>query len=117
MSFFGPTSAISNVLQSLSAISEKQRMTSANIANANTPGYLAQSVSFSDLLKADHPFETVLSEKMGSKLIEEGGTTGMPVDMQKELIEMQKNLLFYSMVTRRASTIFNGLKTAAGVGR
>lgn len=112
-----PNNSIDVVLRSMAAISERQRLTSANIANAHTPGYTARSVSFSDLLKADNPFETDLSQKMGSKLTEMSTDTGTPVDIQQELIDMQKNLLFYSMATRRASTIFSSLKAASQVGR
>jgi flagellar basal body rod protein FlgB len=105
------------VMQSLSAISERQKMTSANIANAHTPGYTAKSASFSDLLQASNPFETDLSQKLGSRVAEVNYNSGTPVDLQKELIEMHKNFLFYSMVTRRASSIFTGLKAAAQAGR
>ncbi|MCE3235272.1 MAG: hypothetical protein K0Q50_1452 [Vampirovibrio sp.] len=112
-----PNNSIDVVLRSMAAISERQRLTSANIANAHTPGYTARSVSFSDLLKADNPFETDMSQKMGSKLTEISTDTGTPVDIQKELIDMQKNLLYYSMATRRASTIFSSLKAASQVGR
>jgi flagellar basal body rod protein FlgB len=117
MSFFIPNSSVDAVLNSLSAISERQRLSSANLANAHTPGYTAKRVSFSDLLRADNPFETRLSRKMGSKMTEIGAETGMPVDLQKELIEMQKNMLFYSMATRRATTIFTALRTASQIGR
>ena len=112
-----PDASLRPVLQSLAAISERQKLVSANIANSQTPGYTARHVSFSDLLKTDNPFETALSQRMGSKLSEMSTDTGMPVDMHQELIEMQKNLLYYSMVTRRASSVFSHLKTAAQVGR
>lgn len=114
---FLPGSTLKSVTTALHAISERQRIASANLANAHTPGYTAREVSFSDLLKTDNPFEIALSQKMGSKLTEMTSDAGVPVDMQKELIEMQKNMLFYSMTTRRASTIFNTLRTASQVGR
>lgn len=117
MSFLIPNTSLNTVLSSLSAISERQRLTSANLANAHTPGYTAKSVSFSDLLRADNPFETQLSQKMGSKMVEMGAETGKSVDIQKELIDMQKNMMFYSMATRRATTIFTSLRTASQIGR
>lgn len=115
MDFIG--SSLDLPLHYLNAISARQKMTSANIANAQTPGYTARELSFADVLKADSPFETDLSRKMGSKMSEMNGNTGMPVDIQKELVEMQKNLLFYSMTTRRAASVFNSLKAASQVGR
>lgn len=112
-----PSTSLQTVLTSLNAISERQRMTSANLANAHTPGYTAQHVSFADLLRADNPFETALSQKMGSKATAISSDSRQSVDMQRELIDMQKNMLYYSMVTRRASSIFTSLRTASQVGR
>lgn len=112
-----PDDALRPVLGGLSAITERQKLVSANIANAHTPGYSSREASFADLLRTDNPFETQLSTKMGSKLSEMTTDTGVPVDLHKELIEMQKNMLFYSMVTRRATSIFSGMRTAGQVGR
>lgn len=112
-----PNSSLNTVIHALGAISSRQKTTSANLANAHTPGYTAKSVSFSDLLQGDNPFETRLSQQMGSHIGGVGSDSGASVDVQKELIDMQKNMLFYSMTTRRASTIFNTLKTASQVGR
>jgi flagellar basal-body rod protein FlgB len=101
----------------LSAISHRQQVVSNNIANANTPGYSAQKVSFADLLGSqDSPFENSLSRKMGTLPAEEM-STGEPVNLQQELVEMQKNLLFYNMTTRRISSVITGLKSATQIGR
>lgn len=104
------------VTGALRAISDRQKLVSGNIANAHTPGYVAKRVSFSDLLKSDTPFETDLSHQMGSVLSQETNT-GQPVDLQQELIEMHKNMLYYNMVTRRASSVFTMLKAAGQIGR
>jgi flagellar basal body rod protein FlgB len=110
-SYIGPTSNI------LSVISQKQKINSVNIANAQTPGYIARTASFSDMLGENNPFETPLSQKMGGHMQEIDQLSGAPVDLQKELVEMQKNMLYYSMATRRASSIFTALKTAVNVGK
>lgn len=112
-----PHQSLDLTLQYMSAIAQRQSLTSANVANAQTPGYTAKSVNFSDLLKSDSPFETELSHKMGNRLSEMTTDTGVSVDLQKELIDMQKNLLFYSMVSRRASSIVSNIKAASQVGR
>jgi flagellar basal body rod protein FlgB len=112
-----PNQSLDLTLNYLSAIAQRQSLTSANIANAHTPGYTAKSASFSDLLKSDSPFETYLSHKMGNHMSEMSTDTGISVDLQKELIDMQKNLLFYSMVSRRASSIVSNMKAASQVGR
>ena len=110
-------SYIQPIMHTLSSVSERQRINSSNVANAQTPGYTAKSASFADLLGEQNPFETRLSTKMGHMPEMEPGNTGKPVELQKELVEMQKNLLFYNMAVRRISTVFTGLKSAAQIGR
>ncbi len=118
---FDPTSKLLPVVDMLTAISDRQQMASNNIANAHTPGYTAKKASFADLLTGlSSPFETELSQKMGgSQCSPSGGEvdSGQPVSLQNELIEMQRNSLYYSLATRRASTIFNSLRTASQIGR
>ena len=113
MDFFG----INSIATTLHALSEKQKINSNNIANAHTPNYQAKDVSFADLLgHMNQPFETRLSQKMGTQMAD-AMSTGAPVDLQKELLDMQKSMLFYTMTTRRASSIFSGLRNAAQIGR
>lgn len=108
---------VKSMVSILGAVSDRQKVTTNNLVNASTPGYTAQEVSFSELIgKLDSPFETPLSQKMGSIQPVEFNT-GEPVSIQKELIEMQKNLLFYNMAVRRISTVITGLKTASQIGR
>ncbi len=113
---FGKFNPISNVLN---AISSNQKLVSGNVANAHTPGYTAKSTTFSQLLYNQHsPFETTMSKKMGSSLQPLGTMeTGETVNMKHEMITMQKNMLFYSMTTRRAASIFNMLRTSSQIGR
>lgn len=113
---FHQLSPIQNVLN---AISDSQKWVSSNIANAHTPGYTAKSVSFSEVL-SDHnnPFETSLSQKMGPSM--DGFSfedTGKPVNLQEQLIQTQKNTLFYGMATRRLTSIITSLRTASQIGR
>jgi flagellar basal-body rod protein FlgB len=115
--FLNDGSYIAPIERMLSGLSQKQRVNTVNIANAQTPGYIAREMSFSDVLGTNNPFETNMSQQMGGHMQEIDQWTGAPVDMQKELVEMQKNMLYYSMVSRRASTIFTALKTAIAVGR
>lgn len=114
---FLPIDNLKNTRNILEAVTYRQKMASNNIANAHTPGYTAKSVNFSDLLgDAANPFATGLSQKMGT-IMPEATSTGAPVEMSKEFIDMQKNMLYYSMATRRLTTIFNTLKTASQIGR
>jgi flagellar basal-body rod protein FlgB len=115
--FFNDDSYIKPISNMLGVISQKQKITSVNIANAQTPGYIARKASFSDLLQTNNMFETSLSQRMGGHFREIDQYSGVPVDLQQELIDMQKNTLYYNMATRRASSVFTALKTASGVGR
>jgi flagellar basal-body rod protein FlgB len=105
----------------LGAISQRQSMVANNIANAHTPGYNAQHSSFSELLgRLGSPFETRLSAKMGSSVqLDAMGQAGdgEPVNLQKEMLDLQRNSMFYSMATRRLSTVITLLKSAPQVGR
>ena len=114
---FDPTRRIMPIAQMMDAISEKQRIVASNIANAHTPGYHAKSASFSELLfKLNSPFETELSREMGTTLPMDE-TTGQGVNLPEQMIDMQKNNLFFSVASRRLSTIFNTLRTASQIGR
>ncbi len=113
---FAKFNPIANVLN---AVSNNQKLVSSNISNAQTPGYTAKSTTFSQLLYNQHsPFETKMSKQMGSSLQPLGHMeTGQPVNMKQELLTMQKNMLFYSMTTRRAASVFNMLRTSSQIGR
>lgn len=116
---FDPYAKFTPVLDTLNAISRRQQMISGNIANVHTPGYTAKTAEFSDLLfNVSSPFETKLAKQMGASLSPMSAQdSGEPVNLQKEMLQMQKNMLFYSMTTRRAASIFNSLRTASQIGR
>ena len=118
-SHFNPYDHFIPIANMLNAVTAKQKLVSNNIANAQTPGFTAKSATFSQLLyNLDNPYETRLARKMGSSLQPLGAMeTGEPVNLQKEMIDMQKNTLLYSMATRRASSVLNTLRTASQIGR
>jgi flagellar basal body rod protein FlgB len=103
----------------IGGLSSQHKVISNNVANSHTPGYVRQSYNFSDVLgHMSNPFETELSRKMGSM----AGSTfaqgdGHPVNLAQELVDMQKVFLNYSMVSRRASTVFSNLRRATQIGR
>ena len=112
-----PTNSIQPALSALQAVTYRQQLNTSNIANAHTPGYMAKSVEFSDLLSDNNPFETGLSRQMGHSVMGPETQTGGAVNMQDELAKMQVNVTCYTMATRRLTTVFNNLKAAAQVGR
>lgn len=113
------SSSLMPSINMLNAITERQKVVSNNIANAHTPGYNARQVSFSDLLIGlNNPFETRLSKEMGRSLQQdEAMATNHPVDLQEEMLSQQQNFLYFSMASRRLTTIFTTLRTASQIGR
>jgi flagellar basal-body rod protein FlgB len=105
----------------LGVIASRQQMTSNNIANLHTPNFSPRHASFDELLgQTSNQFETRLAQKMGggslSALLGEDETP-QGVVLQDEMMDMQKNLLYYSIATRRLSSLLNALRTAGQVGR
>lgn len=98
-------------------ISQRQRALGSNLANVDTPRYVRRDVNFSDYLGTlNNPLETKLSEKLGpSGVIEE--RRGEEIEVDKELYEIQKNSLLYTMATRRMSNIITEMKTVINVGK
>ncbi|MCK7485699.1 MAG: flagellar basal body protein [Bacillus subtilis] len=104
------TNAIMNL------IAKRQQTIGSNLANVNTPGYVRQDVNFEQYLGIlNSPLETKLSKKMGSSpLINKDGGEVSP---SAELLAMQKNMLMYTMSTRRVSALIQTFKTVAQVGK
>lgn len=113
---FRPTDSIDKTNMIMDVISMKQKAIGNNLANVNTPGYLREDVDFSRYIgDLQNPLETQLSKKLGPSplLSKKGGE----VNAARELLEMQKNALFYTVATRRMSTVIQELKSATQVGR
>ncbi len=103
----------------IEGLSQHQKVISNNIANSHTPNYHRQQYNFTDVLGTlNNPFETELSMKMGSMANSTfAQSTGKPVELAEEMVDMQKVFLNYSMVTRRISTVFGNLRRATQIGR
>ena len=100
----------------LDAISKKQEVMASNVTNANTPGYVRKDVSFNQILEtAKAPLETQLAIKIGPNpfFIQEDGQ----VDLKQELVEMQKNSMFYATAARQMSSVITQMKTVINVGK
>ena len=101
----------------LDLISQKQRALGSNIANVDTPGYVRRDIDFAHYLGSmNSPVETKLSTALGpSGVIEDRREE--EIDIARELTEIQKNSLLYSMATRRMSNIITEMKTVINVGK
>ena len=115
MSFLGNDPLASTNLV-LDLITKQQEIASSNIANVNTPGYKKQGLNFGQYLNsANSPLETQLTQKLGPSPISK--EVGGDVNVAKELTEMQKNSIFYTVATRNMTTVIQELKTVIQVGK
>ena len=114
---FTPLNNMGKVSLMMDLISQKQRALGSNLANIDTPGYVRRDVDFGDYLNTmNSPLETKLSEALGpSGLIDTRRYE--EIDPAHELMELQKNALFYTMATRRMSNIITQMKTVINVGK
>ena len=112
--------AIAPLTQNISQLVTMQKASADNIANVNTPGYRPKRYNFETFLGADHSaMETSLSSRMGASQLPDllSSQTQGQVNLQDEFMDMQKNLLYFNMVSKRLSTVINNIKTASNVGR
>ena len=111
---FTPSNSIQKTTLALDMISQRQKALSANLANIDTPGYKRRDIDFSQYI-SNSPLETTLSKKMGASALIEERDEG-PIDSVRELTEMQKNGISYSLALKRMATTISHLKTVINVG-
>lgn len=103
-------------LNALDLISERHKALSTNLANMHTPNYKRQDISFSQYLGGvANPLETKLAAKMGPSPVTIENTDE-EIDAAKELAEMQKNSLMYTVAARRMTTLITEMKTVINLG-
>jgi flagellar basal-body rod protein FlgB len=106
----------------LNNIAQQQKIISNNVSNAQTPGYIREKVDFKSVMgQLDNPFQTALGQKMGSNadklIVSTGDPEDQGVDLAQEMLDMQKVFLNYSIVSRRATSVFNNLRRATQIGK
>ena len=90
------------VERALDGVAEQQRTTAANIANADTPGYRAQTVSFQDSLAsamndgADPRSAAITTTDAGTP----ADMTGNTVQLNTELVSQQREGLQYQALAQ-----------------
>ncbi|MBT9457016.1 MAG: flagellar basal body rod protein FlgB [Burkholderiaceae bacterium] len=117
-----------NLLRSaLDLASLRQQVIATNIANAGTPGYARQRLSFGDQLQAQWPgwsgeprhaeptHQRVEAAQVGPDLGADG--LGRAVRLDEEVAEMALNSLHYQALMRALSRHFTILHSAATEGR
>ena len=99
-------------------VAQRQRALGSNVANVDTPGYVRRDIDFSMYLGSmNSPLETKLSTELGPSGVLLEDRQKEEIDIAKELTEMQKNSILYTMATRRMSNIITEMKTVINVGK
>lgn len=116
---------------------QRQKATSNNIANSETPGYKAVKVNFEDSLKAEinklkttstggsnaflDKMESIESIENSKISVYEGATSSRldenNVDLESESIDMSKSVLQYYYLVRGFSDSYSRLKYAVNGGK
>ncbi len=102
----------------LDATAARQRVTSQNIANVNTPGYKAREVNFEDQLAralarpgdSNGILDLAPEVRFQDGLVER--LDGNNVDIDRELGRSQKNTLLHNTYVRILSTKISTLRSA-----
>lgn len=90
------------VERALDGVAQQQRTTASNIANAATPGYRAQTVSFQDSLQAaldngDDPSTAAITTTDAGTPADVNGNT---VQLDKEVVDQQREGLQYQALAQ-----------------
>lgn len=100
--------------RALTAASERQRVTSHNIANAVTPGFKAQRVDFeaslANALESDS-FDAVISRRVST---EDGGLNGNNVSLEEESAELMRTEILYESLIAAENYKLGLIKSAIG---
>lgn len=102
---------------SLDGLAARQRITATNLANSETPGYIAQSVSFEDSLSS-----AISSDQPGGTEVTTGFTNdpenlnGNNVSVDGETLNMVDTGLRYQLATQSMNAKFRLLSSSIRFG-
>lgn len=117
--------ALTDAKAALDASSLRQRVVASNIANVNTPGYRPQEVRFEELLREStesggarpasptltHPAH-IAPPETSSTLADVAFRDSETVDVEEEMIELQKNAMHYRALAQFVANRYRGLMQA-----
>ena len=116
LAFPDPVGAVLD--SALDGLSTRQRVIADNIANVDTPGFLASSVDFETQLRTAisdgsvaHGVHTVAATTTPTDT--PVGANGNNVDLRKETMAAVQSQFQYQILTRAVNDRFNLVKTAA----
>lgn len=109
--------------KSLDALWERANVISNNIANADTPGFKEQAVTFEDTLAQALGGGTLTQSVVNAvspqvtTVLGTEDSTGNSVDMDSQMVELARNQLQYSYMEKGLSAQLTMLQSAASDGR
>jgi len=122
-------SGLDNINRGLDASWTKNEIISSNIANIDTPGYKRKTMDFTNLLNREiksqlnlkntrmkHIKEQPSSDYLGLIGVD-NSTTALRTDennvnIDTEMAEMSKNIIYYNVLSQRASNEISKLESA-----
>lgn len=110
------TDPVQNAIQfTLRSLSERSRVTNSNLANINTPGYLAKKTEFEQsLARALSTNNTVELKSHLSSTLAPTNVNGNNVDMDNETLTAMDTQLRYQSMILAINEKFRLLRTAIG---
>jgi len=98
----------------LTGLSERQRVTADNIANINTPGFLAGRTDFESALsdELDNGQTPVISKGVVSRSLEPTNTNGNNVNLDEETLIATQTGLRYQLALNALDGKYSLLRTA-----
>ncbi len=120
---------LDNISRGLDASWTKNEIISSNIANIDTPGYKRKTMDFSNLLEREMKSQLGLKNTRIKHLKEDPSgdylgligvdksTTALRTDennvnIDTEMAEMSKNIIYYNVLSQRASNEISKLESA-----
>ncbi|WP_028326745.1 flagellar basal body rod protein FlgB [Dermatophilus congolensis] len=102
--------------QAMSGLAARQRTISDNLANVDTPGFLAGKVDFEASLRqalADGE-DPRLTEIATARSLEPTRANGSNVNLDEETLAGQETVLHTQLIAQALTNKFNGIKNAIG---
>lgn len=102
--------------QAMTGLAMRQRTIADNLANVDTPGFLAGKVDFESSLRlalADGD-DVRVSELATARSLEPTRANGSNVNLDEETLAGQETVLQTQLIAQALTNKFNGLKTAIG---
>ncbi len=114
MSFVTGDLTIRTLNEAMTGLSMRSRTIADNLANIDTPGFLAGKVDFESVLKKHYVdgVDPTGMEVAASRSLEPTRTNGSNVNLDEEAVAGQETLLTQQLIAQALTNKYKGLRTA-----